>query len=469
MATNALMRWSFDTPDVGNLIAPIQQGMKDMRAAEQQNVENERQNKLMSFRQQEVDQSKARFDREGETAKAHLFGKAMTALASQPPEVIAQYAPQIIAKHPEYAAKFAEHGIPMDNPHVAVKMLAQQYGDYDPLAIEKNRAQIEASKASTASSYASTAATNAQAQQLSRQTPEYRRTVAKDYGLTEGTPEYNQFVISGQYAPKSSRVTLNEGQTIGDVVPDGNGGSTFKPIVQGADKPPPEHIAKAANFASRMVEAERNVRSILNGKDPISGKEGGTPFPAADNDIALTNALPEAARNMVISGDHQRYRQAAEQWIRAFLRKESGAAIGADEFKRDFVVYFPQPGDKPEVIAQKEAARVAAAGGIAGEGGKFFRSQDPNAASNLERFRGSPSPITPERKQPVFDPREIIQGVQQKIKAGEIDPRALIEEAQQAIAAGKPREAIAQRLQQLGINPAVLGQSPQQSSQPALR
>ena len=37
----------------------------------------------------------------------------------------------------------------------------------------------------------------------------------------------------------------------------------------------------------------------------------------------------------------------AEQWIRAFLRKESGAAIGKDEFTRDFVVYFPQPGDKP--------------------------------------------------------------------------------------------------------------------------
>ena len=57
-----------------------------------------------------------------------------------------------------------------------------------------------------------------------------------------------------------------------------------------------------------------------------------------------------------------------------------------DEFKRDFVVYFPQPGDDPATIKQKAVARAAAMQGIAGEGGAYFKKQNPTAASQLERY-----------------------------------------------------------------------------------
>jgi hypothetical protein len=386
---NALMQrpWNFEVADASKFTQPVMQGIEAGYRDRQQGVENERQNKLMGFQEQRLVMEKAKADRDAETAEAHQFGKAMSALASQPPEVVAQYAPQIFAKHPKYAAKFAENGIPMDNPQVAVKMLAQQYGDYDPQAIEKNRAAIEASKASTASSYASTAATNAQAQQLSRQSPDWRQANAQRFGIDPNTPEGKAFVISGQYTPKSNRVTLTEGQTIGDIVPGADGNSTFRPIVQGNEKPAAEYVAKASNFAARMVEAERNTRKLLDGVDPIDGTKG-QKFGASDRDVALTASLPEAVRNMVISGPHQQYRQAAEQWIRAFLRKESGAAIGADEFKRDFVVYFPQPGDGPEVIKQKAVARASAMAGIAGEAGSYFEKKNPEAAKQLNVYKG---------------------------------------------------------------------------------
>ena len=154
---NALMQrpWNFEVADASKFTQPVMQGIEAGYRDRQQGVENERQNKLMGFQEQRLGMEKEKAARDAETAEAHQFGKAMSTLASQPPEVVSQYAPQIFAKHPKYAARFAEYGIPMDNPQVAVKMLAQQYGDYDPQAIEKNRAAIEASRASAAANAAS--------------------------------------------------------------------------------------------------------------------------------------------------------------------------------------------------------------------------------------------------------------------------------------------------------------------------
>lgn len=60
-------------------------------------------------------------------------------------------------------------------------------------------------------------------------------------------------------------------------------------------------------------------------------------------------------------------------WVRANLRKESGAAIGVDEARQEIANYFPQPGDSAEVVKQKadqrrvveQAMRTAAGGALA--------------------------------------------------------------------------------------------------------
>jgi hypothetical protein len=51
--------------------------------------------------------------------------------------------------------------------------------------------------------------------------------------------------------------------------------------------------------------------------------------------------------------------------------------------------------------------------------------------------------------QPTINPAAVVQGIQKRLKSGEINPQALIAEAEQAIAAGKPREAVLERLRQL--------------------
>jgi hypothetical protein len=87
--------------------------------------------------------------------------------------------------------------------------------------------------------------------------------------------------------------------------------------------------------------------------------------------------------------DTQAYEQSAKQWIRAKLRKESGAAIGKDEMQQEFETYFPQYWDGPETIARKAAARLEATKGMIAESGgayeQFFPAeQGPPVAPPLK-------------------------------------------------------------------------------------
>jgi hypothetical protein len=53
----------------------------------------------------------------------------------------------------------------------------------------------------------------------------------------------------------------------------------------------------------------------------------------------------------------QKVNQAQRDFVNAVLRQESGAAIADSEFENAKKQYFPQPGDKPEVIEQKRQNR----------------------------------------------------------------------------------------------------------------
>jgi hypothetical protein len=65
-------------------------------------------------------------------------------------------------------------------------------------------------------------------------------------------------------------------------------------------------------------------------------------------------------RPLTESKGQQRYRAAQEDWVRAKLRKESGASIPAAEMEREIRTYFPQPFEDPSVSDQKAQARAQA-------------------------------------------------------------------------------------------------------------
>lgn len=68
--------------------------------------------------------------------------------------------------------------------------------------------------------------------------------------------------------------------------------------------------------------------------------------------------------NAMVSAEYQQARQAGEEWLSAVLRKDTGAALTAQEMEFYGRTYLPQPGDGPEVLSQKQAARKRAEEGI---------------------------------------------------------------------------------------------------------
>ena len=118
---------------------------------------------------------------------------------------------------------------------------------------------------------------------------------------------------------------------------------------------------KAAGFANRMNFAMQDIESVLSeGYDPTSTQD------------YLAGNLPSVIGGALVSELGQQYQQSKSDFITAVLRKESGAAIAANEFVTEDRKYFPQPNDKPEVIAQKARARARALDGMKAASGPAY-------------------------------------------------------------------------------------------------
>lgn len=378
---------NLDVRGISNALSEYTQGVRQDR---RDSFDRDMRTKQFGLQEQANTRASESHDMEMQKAKVgQIAGIAAAALNEKDPARQAQMMQQAYALHPGIADHLTKAGVnPGDHVGTAKFLLAEArgFGVYNPLDDEAKRAGIAQTRASTA-------ATNASMMQLQKQSPEYRAKIAGEYGLQRGTPEFNAFVLNGTYTPtpKDDLLTTSEGQTISRKVrgPDGHVIGA-EPLVQGTPKAPPEHISKTANFTGRMIEAERHIRRLTEGKDPISGEEGNK-FGATDVSTGLVNLPPDGIANLMRSPDHQQYRQAAKQWIRAFLRKESGAAISEGEFAQDFQTYFPQPGDSKEVVEQKRNARTAAMSGFALEAGDYFTKQRPDLAAHLKQY-GSTSP-----------------------------------------------------------------------------
>ena len=153
-------------------------------------------------------------------------------------------------------------------------------------------------------------------------------------------------------------------------------GRPIIPLTDAAGKPlmgasgsarPTEGESNAAGFAQRMERSQ----------DVISGLPAGSqPGVRA----AVAGSLPViggVAQRRAMTAEQQQYKQAADDWIRAKLRKESGAVIGEDEMRKEYETYFPQIGEGPEVIRQKEQARAIATGAMRTSAGRAYQPYVP--------------------------------------------------------------------------------------------
>lgn len=134
-------------------------------------------------------------------------------------------------------------------------------------------------------------------------------------------------------------------------------------------KPPGEGERNAAGYYSRMDSAGRELDALVSaGYDPTNMRDRYT-------------AGQGPMLNWAASGKGQNYRQQQEDWVRAKLRKESGAVIGDEEMAREISTYFPEVGDKPDVLKAKERSRRIAEEAMRKAGG---RAIDPDASANDE-------------------------------------------------------------------------------------
>lgn len=125
----------------------------------------------------------------------------------------------------------------------------------------------------------------------------------------------------------------------------------------------------AAGYLMRMTEASKLL-------DQFEGRGAAT---YGTQTAAAVPFVGGAIRRAVMTPEQQQYRQAQEDWVRAKLRKESGASIATDEMDREIETYFPMPGEGKEVIAQKRKARATANAAMRQSSG---RAATPEAANS---------------------------------------------------------------------------------------
>ncbi|WP_133116171.1 hypothetical protein [Mesorhizobium wenxiniae] len=125
-----------------------------------------------------------------------------------------------------------------------------------------------------------------------------------------------------------------------------------------------EAEGRNAGFYGRAAESHKLLADLE--------REGTSLFNKTVGDVPLVG-------NYALSQDAQKFKQAQRDFINAVLRRESGAVISPEEFENAKQQYFPQPGDGPEVIAQKRKNRDTTITGLKISGGQGSQFAVPAA------------------------------------------------------------------------------------------
>jgi hypothetical protein len=154
-------------------------------------------------------------------------------------------------------------------------------------------------------------------------------------------------------------------------------GQDGKPLTKSGK--PTETETNAAGFASRMVAAEAITSKLATGNAPKFGEAVLGAIPLIGKTIP--EVIPQAVGGL--SSERRQYLQAANNFIRANLRKESGAAIGVDEWTAEFINYFPQYNDDEQTIKNKAMFRNILTQNMVNAGGKSFKAPSMEAPESM--------------------------------------------------------------------------------------
>jgi hypothetical protein len=129
----------------------------------------------------------------------------------------------------------------------------------------------------------------------------------------------------------------------------------------------------SAAYASRMRESADRITEL--------GYVPTTADMVKFNLLLSGPGVRQSMANKTLSPEAQKYIQSVQDFNRAKLRKESGAAIGKEEVFGDLATFFPVPGDTSDTLAQKAAARETAINGMINASGAAYKA--PEKASSF--------------------------------------------------------------------------------------
>jgi len=200
--------------------------------------------------------------------------------------------------------------------------------------------------------------------------------------LSEYSIKYQKLVSGGKYTK------FEDGREIEVQVPGIDLSGTNLPVPEGIDLEKilseksqkfDQNQTKAAGFGSRMLFNEGVLRNVI--------AQG---YILTIEDVAKIRAMSTLGLGMIgVDPLAQQFHVAAQNWVAAQLREESGAAIAASEYADALLQYFPVVGDSQEVLDQKRALRETATRGmIQASGMDAFKSIYPNAVPFLTYTSG---------------------------------------------------------------------------------
>lgn len=133
---------------------------------------------------------------------------------------------------------------------------------------------------------------------------------------------------------------------------------------------------KANAFLIRALGANRSYEGTGVGPRSLVGQT------IADVAPNALNSLPGFIGN---SPERQVADTTQDEFIAASLRQDSGAAIPPEEMERQRRIYFPMPGDSPQVIDAKRQARIRAIEGLVASAG---RAVSPDLSAKYPEYFG---------------------------------------------------------------------------------
>ncbi|HVZ60671.1 MAG TPA: hypothetical protein VG892_07790 [Terriglobales bacterium] len=146
------------------------------------------------------------------------------------------------------------------------------------------------------------------------------------------------------------------------------------PAIKGFAPPnPSQPEAASAGFANRLAESSKIIDQTQTAGTSLQNR--------------LKSEVPVVG-NYLVGPEYQKLDQAERNFVNAQLRRESGAVISEEEFANARRQYFPQPGDSPQVLAQKKAARDMAVRNMQLSAGNVLLP--PNVMQDASPPKGAP-------------------------------------------------------------------------------